>query len=198
MQVAHGRSGEMGQLGYALAMIRRAALVMVCVSIAIAVAGCRFSGLGAGSTALPVASSPASGQTPVPLPAVPVDQSLVAVSRSAPNAAAKAALDLCVRPDDMPRVVGMALLASARDVRKYMLTNGNEPELQEDVPVWMIQLEGPVRYRTWTVVHPVCVVKGSARYIFAPYGGEGPNGVWSPSADLGFTPPQLALPSMAP
>lgn len=92
----------------------------------------------------------------------------------------------------------MAKLASAREVRRYTYTNGNEPELQDNVPVWAIQLRGAITFRAWTEFNPLCVVKNGTRIIFAPYGGEGPNGIWLPPDDAGFKLPELALPPLAP
>ena len=128
------------------------------------------------------------------LPAAPVDPGLAAVSKSSPTADAKAALDACVRPGDT--AVGMARLASARDAHKYMLSNGREPELQADVPVWMVQLSGAWTFRGRTAFNPVCIVMNGEATFYAPYGtaADGPN--WSPPSD--FVAPSLALPSLAP
>jgi hypothetical protein len=91
----------------------------------------------------------------------------------------------------------MAKLASARDVQKYMLTNGREPELQDDTPVWVVQLKGSIEYRWGTAFNPVCVVKDDGtRWIFLPYGGATRSGPWSPLPEV--VGPELALPSLAP
>ena len=128
------------------------------------------------------------------LPKVPVDPALAAVSRSSPEADARTALKLCVREGDV--VAGMAHLASARDVHKYMLTNGREPELQVDEPVWMVQLAGEVSFRGRTLYNPVCVVINGEPLVFAPYGSKADGPSWAPPAD--FVLPVVALPALAP
>lgn len=163
--------------------------------LAVVVASCVAPAAAQDPSVNPEATLSAAAAEPE-LPVAPVDPDLTPVSLSHLSVAAKAAFDLCVLPDQAPAVVGMALLPSARDVRKYMLTNGNEPELQDDVPVWVVQLKGPVTYRFGTVFHPLCVVKGGERFVFAPYGGEGRDGRWAPPDT--FTPPQFALPPLAP
>lgn len=163
--------------------------------VAILLAAC---GAPSGSTASSAASSTPSAATAAGaplLPEVPVDTTLTPVSRSAPSPEAKAAMDLCLRAGELAAVAGMARLASARDVKNYMLTNGNEPELQADVPVWVIQIKGIWNYRRWDAFNPVCVVKNGVSMMFAPYGEpELPD--WTPPPD--FVGPRLALPSLAP
>jgi hypothetical protein len=127
---------------------------------------------------------------------LPVDPALTPVSRSNPGPEAKAALELCVRPDELALVVGMALLPSAREVGRYMLSNGKEPELQDDAPVWLVQLEGPVTYRFGTVFHPTCMVKKGEPTLFMAYGGSQDGATWTPPVD--FTPATRALPPLAP
>jgi hypothetical protein len=165
------------------------------VSLAVAFAACAAPGAGQGPESR--ASRAAAAVAMPDLPDVPIDRTLTPVSRSNPSEEAKAALDRCVKPEEMSLVVGMARLPSARDVRRYTLTNGNEPELQDEVPVWAVQLKGEVWYRFGTVFHPLCVVKNGEALLFAPYGGRHQDGsVWYPPAD--FTPPILALPPLAP
>jgi len=167
--------------------------------LALVAAGCTMpAGAVAptGASAGPSSSSgaaAASGTAP-DMPAAPVDSSLAPVSMSNPPADAKTALDACVRPGDT--VAGMARLASARDAHKYMLSNGREPELQADVPVWMVQLSGVWTFRGRTAFNPVCIVINGEATFYAPYGtvSDGPN--WSPPSD--FVAPALALPPLAP
>ena len=149
-----------------------------------------------------VATSPAASATVAPtssavtgLPAgLPVDQTLEAVSRSDPTPAAKAALDACVRAGEIDSVVGMAQLP-AREVHRFMLTNGNEPELDVDGVVWAVQLEGEFFGRRGAVIDPLCVVLPNGRPVtFAPYGVVGRP--FTPPAD--FLPPSMALPPLAP
>ncbi len=141
----------------------------------------------------PSAESVATVLPAPPLRVLPVDPNLSAVSLANPSAEAKAAMDLCVRAGDT--VAGMAYLDSARDVRKYMLTNGNEPELQTDKPAWIIQFSGAWTFRNWTAYNPVCVVVDGVRMIFAPYGTAADGPAWSPPAD--FVWPTVALPPLA-
>jgi hypothetical protein len=126
-----------------------------------------------------------------PLPDVPVDASLTPVSASNPSSDAKSALDRCSRPG--ARVAGMAHLKSAREVQKYTRTNGNEPELRIDMPVWVVQLEGLVNYRSGPAFNPLCVVREDGmRLIYLPYGSPG----HPPMPD--FPGPEAALPPLAP
>lgn len=90
-------------------------------------------------------------------------------------------------------VAGMAQLP-ARDVRRFMLTNGNEPELQTDALVWAIQYDGVIPGRRGDTIDPLCVLVGAETYIYAPYGVEGQP--FSPPPD--FTGPAAALPPLEP
>jgi hypothetical protein len=130
------------------------------------------------------------------LPNVPVDTTLAAVSLGEVDGDAQTAFDLCVSADDRSKVAGMAKM-SARSVRRYTRTNGNEPELQDETSVWVVQLRGAVTYRSGVVLNPLCVVKAGQPIIYAPYGGLTREGaVWTPQPD--FPGPELALPSLAP
>lgn len=175
-------------------MARIVRTVVAMLGLAVVVSSCYAPG-GAEAPGSSAGSDPAGLAVP-DLPEVPVDIALSAVSRSNPSVAAKAALDLCVRPGEMSLVVGMALLPSARDVGKYMLSSGRDPELQDDTPVWLVQLKGEVTYRSGTVFHPTCMVKDGDRSIYAAYGGRQDGTTWYPPDD--FVPPVLALPPLAP
>jgi hypothetical protein len=128
------------------------------------------------------------------MPIVPVDTSLTAVSLSNPPAGAKEALAMCVRPEDLDKVAGMAQLP-AKEVRRFTLTNGNEPELQTDKLVWAIQMKGSSASRTGVdVIDPLCVVIDGISHKYVPYGGV--DGKFVPPAD--FVPATAALPPLAP
>jgi hypothetical protein len=141
-------------------------------------------------------------QALIGLPSVPVDTSLDAVSRSNPSAGAKEAMDLCVGPENLDQVVGMAQLPG-NQVHRFTLTNGREPELQSDALVWAIQSKGLLPARSGTWIDPLCVVVqavppafplGATPYHFLPYGTLGE--FFSPPPD--FIWPEAALPSLAP
>ncbi|HYK95597.1 MAG TPA: hypothetical protein VE011_07025 [Candidatus Dormibacteraeota bacterium] len=139
-------------------------------------------------------------QSPPPSPtqqlgfrSLPVDASLVPLSRSHLAPDAEAALNLCIVPTSEGQIVGGALLASARDVAKYMPTNGNEPELQSDGPVWLFQLTGTVFTPPGAMVNPVCMVRGSARVWYYPYDAAG-----NPRQVSGIQLPSLSLPPLTP
>jgi hypothetical protein len=128
---------------------------------------------------------------------LPIDTSLEAVSPDDPEVAA--ALNLCVRPDQRPLIVGMARLP-ANEIHRFMLTNGNEPELAADELAWAIQLQGHVLISTRApagnivVINPLCVVIGGTPTTYAPYGQEGTP--FSPPPD--FVWPAVALPPLLP
>ena len=174
--------------------------VFTAIGLAATMAACAGGPVGQGGQPLtPAATVPTAGQaapSAAPdLPNVPVDASLTAVSRSNPGRDAQAVIDLCVRPGDLDAIAGMAQLPSAQDVKKYMLTNGHEPELKDDVPVWMVQFKGPIKYRWGTAFNPVCVVKDGISTIYVPYGtAEHPD----ESVPSDFKEATLALPPLAP
>ena len=146
-------------------------------------------------SALPTTVGSGTGEVPA-LPVAPVDATLIAISKSSMGPDAKSAFDLCVRPGDETSVAGMALVPSAHRVRSYMLTNGNEPELQDDSPVWVIQFHGVIAVRSGLALNPVCVVKNGEATVFMPYGLAGdPASQMTPQ---GFVAPTLALPSIVP
>ena len=173
-------------------MTMRSAIMVSCLLVTLASCYSPVSP-GAGPSAEPTVLSEIAAPE---LPDVPVDGALMPVSRSKPSPDAKAVLDLCLRPGEISLVVGMARLASARDVGKYMLTGGKEPELNDDSPVWLVQLRGKVVYRSWTNFNPVCMVKDGQVFNYAPYGGVSGGKTWYPPED--FVQPTLALPPLAP
>jgi hypothetical protein len=142
-------------------------------------------------SASPSASAAPSPAAVLGFRGLPVDPSLKPVSASDPAAAA--ALHLCVRLDQFPLVAGMAHLPG-RDVHRFMLTNGNEPELATDELVWAIQLQGPIQERQFTVIDPLCVVVGAEAFHYVPYGVQGE--AFSPPP--GFVEPEVALPPLLP
>jgi hypothetical protein len=157
------------------------------------------------SSSSPVASSgPVASASPSPSARVatgfrglPIDKSLTAVSPDDPAVAV--ALDLCVRADQRSLVVGMARMP-AREVHRFMLSNGKEPELATDELIWAIQLQGDVLISTRApsgstlVVDPLCVVIAGRGLTYAPYGHEGTP--FSPPPD--FVWPEVALPPLLP
>lgn len=124
---------------------------------------------------------------------LPIDTRLVPLSLSALAARDEAALDLCVRPENRSRIAGAAWLPSARDVGKYMPTGGTEPELQANVPVFLVQLQGKIPSRRGAVVDPVCMVQDGTSYFYVPYADNG-----LPVPFGGMRLPTLSLPPLEP
>ncbi len=123
---------------------------------------------------------------------LPVDTTLTPVSLGNPPNDAERAMALCVRGLE-DRVAGMAKLP-AREVHRFMLTNGNEPELQTDAAVWAVQYEGAIPGRRGNPIDALCVAVGTDRYLYAPYGvADAPF-----SAPPDFVPPTAALPPIDP
>ncbi len=170
-------------------------LVRVAILGAFMVAGCTASGgVAPASGPVSTASQPQAGAVGEGMPDVPVDPTLDAVSKSAPSNDAAKAMGLCLREGELDQVTGMAELP-ARDVHRFTLTNGKEPELQKESLAWAIQLKG----HFWTrrgdeVIDPLCVVVDGIPLHYAPYGHVGERFV--PPSD--FLPPEAALPSLAP
>lgn len=124
---------------------------------------------------------------------LPIDTRLVPLSISTLTARDATALGLCVRPEDRSEVVGAAWLSSARSVGEYMPTNGNEPELQAAVPVFLVQLHGRIVSRARAAVDPVCMVRDGTSVLFAPYDDVG-----NPVQFGGMRLPTLSLPPLEP
>ena len=185
-------------------MWRRALVVMLA---ALTIEACSASPGVASGPAEPATARPA--QPALGMPDVPVDPTLKAVSRTNPPADAKEALNLCVREGELDNVVGMAQLP-ARDVHRFSLTNGKEPELQTDTLVWAIQFKGTFFSRGGAdVIDPLCVVidltAAHGGYVagtssigtaihYVPYGRVGET--FTPPKD--FVPAVAALPPLAP
>lgn len=131
----------------------------------------------------------------------PVDANLAAVSRSKPEADAQAALDACnVTKDRLDTIAGMARVEKARDVQRYVVLTGREPNLKSDSPTWVIQFRGeiymPREAQTW--IAPICVmVEGGDSGYFATGDVIMLDGK-RVSPEPGPVSPSLALPSLAP
>ena len=169
--------------------MKRMAAALVCVTSIIS--GC-VSG-----AALSVAPStnPASDLSPV--------------SRSSPDAAASAALDLCSITDTKGAfgangalgndiVVGMGLVPHARDAAKYVRLVGVEPEIQTDDPAWLITTKGsiqlPLGPKMWD---PTCVVVHGEANWFSTGDYQADDGSLVTPMPLKNQPP-LGLPALAP
>jgi hypothetical protein len=124
---------------------------------------------------------------------LPIDGRLVPLSLSALAARDEAALDLCVRRENRSQIAGAAWLSSARDVGRYMPTNGNEPELQAAAPVFLVQLQGKIPSRRGAVVDPVCMVQNGTSFHYVPYADNG-----LPVPFDGMRLPTLSLPPLEP
>ncbi len=139
--------------------------------------------------ALPSAT-PAS---PASQPADPIDTTLTPVSRSNPGPEAQAAIEACNL--DPARITGMAKLSDAGDLPKYVRLTGQEPELREHRPVWVITYSGRFTIRTIWAEDPTCVVLDGEPTLFltGDYGrGD------SVEHPLPVPDPPLSLPPLAP
>jgi len=175
----------------------------------------RFATLIAGATLVAAACvTPEARVPPTPLPAptsppmeattsagpvvvqplsAPIDASLAPVARSNPGPEAQAAIDACNL--DPARITGMAKVADARDLPKYVRLTGREPELREAKPVWVITYSGRFTIRTIWADDPTCVVLDGEPILFltGDYGrGD------SVAHPLPVPDPPLALPPLAP
>ena len=171
-------------------MLRR---FLAAATAVVLLAACTRTGGGAPEateTANPtIAATPGMG-----IPNVPVDPSLQPVSLSNPPPGAMAALAICVRPEDMGKVAGMAQLP-ANQLHRFMLTNGNEPELKTDTLVWAIQMKGLFPSRAVAdIIDPLCVIVNGIPSRYAPYGAA--SRPFTPPAD--FVGPEAALPPLEP
>jgi hypothetical protein len=168
-------------------------LVRVAILGAVLVAGCTAPG-GVAPASGPASTASQPQAVSEGMPDVPVDSTLQAVSKSAPSGDAAKAMELCLREGELDQVTGMAQLP-ARDVHRFMLTNGKEPELQKESLAWAIQLKGHFwTRRGYEIIDPLCVVVDGTPLRYAPYGHVGEKFV--PPSD--FLPPEAALPPLAP
>ena len=166
-------------------------LLLAFTAVSVGLTACTTTG-AARTDGTPVSSSAISAE--LGMPNVPVDTSLEPISRSTPSQAAAAALALCVREGEIHLVSGMAQLP-AREVHRFMLTNGKEPELQDDALVFAVQFKGAIPERYGAMIDPLCVVfEDGTRFYYMPYGTqEKPSKVPSD-----FTAATVALPPLAP
>jgi hypothetical protein len=112
-----------------------------------------------------IATPPAAG---------PIDTSIVAVSASNPTAPAKQALDACSAYDiGLDHVVGMGLVAQAKDVGLYIPLGATPLAAPMTDPVWVIKFHGTVPEPKAGVgwVDPCCVVANGLPQFLA-YGPE--------------------------
>ncbi|MES2209374.1 MAG: hypothetical protein V4515_04225 [Chloroflexota bacterium] len=144
-------------------------------------------------------TSPSPTKAPVDLP---VAGDVQAVSASHPSSAAADAMAKCQIGDSIPiqSVAGMAQIAAAKDIARYVPLTGREPQLREVGPAWIVQIRGDVPFplsgEVWT--DPTCVVTPS------DFGFYGTGPIRNTSTDVVTTPeppaalPDLALPTLAP
>lgn len=169
-----------------LTMVRSLGVLVV----VFAVVACSAPGAPSGD------SRPSSGAPPNAAVDRPVDETLEAVSASAPTVEAKAAMELCNVDPAGGTISGMALVPSGKDVAKYVPMQGTEPELKTERPVWVIQLKGEIEGRVGTMVDPTCVVVSGIPTLYLTNGAID-NGVrWT--AEPVKEPPTLSLPPLAP
>lgn len=108
-------------------------------------------------------------------PSLPVDGSLIPVSRSHPSAEALTALEACgAKASDDPTIERVAELARASDVVRFVPGLDKAPQItsQSDQPAWVVQFVGEQPHiragEIW--VDEVCVVIGGqpAHYRTGP------------------------------
>lgn len=133
---------------------------------------------------------------------LPADPDVVPVSLSNLTDEAARVLELCrVDQQATSRVAGIGQIARARDSWHYVRL-GSAPELQSDLPAWIVQIRGEVGvHPTMVMVDPTCVVVGSEALFF----GTGPVRVSQrDGSTVTVTPmpvaqePDRALPALAP
>jgi hypothetical protein len=105
-------------------------------------------------------------------------------------------MELCGVDPSNGQIAGMALVPSGPEVALYVPLFGTEPELETDQPVWVIQLQGKIRYRSGTFIDPTCVVSGGIPYTLITHGFMSNGVVVTPEPVP--QPPTRALPSLAP
>lgn len=149
------------------------------------------------TAATPTASPP---QQSPPVATLPTGL-LQAVSATKPTAAAAAAMARCHIGELIPitSVSGMAELANAADLVRYVPLTGREPQLRASGPVWVIQVRSDLQQQgneIWT--NPTCVVTSDDAGYFAtgPVTNTATGKTMTPEAPK--TPPDRSLPSLAP
>ena len=145
-------------------------------SVARLVAGAAFLGTVWGcSVGAVVTEPPNDGPTPEPTVAASSEPPLAPsqttdgitpISMTQPTAAAADVFAKCQigksgegQPITFEMVTGMGEIPYAKDVLRYAPLTGREPLLDDDGPVWIVQVRGDVYQRggeTWT--DPTCVV----------------------------------------
>ncbi|MBA3779535.1 MAG: hypothetical protein H0X16_09615, partial [Chloroflexi bacterium] len=126
----------------------------------------------------------------------PVDGSLEPISLRNPSAEVADVLRMCWAgdPATQAKIVGMALIPSAREAPDYVSLTGMEPEIQTDSPAWVIDFRGDVGTRVGSLINPICVVVDGETSLFGT-GGRKVEGkvVSTPRPDP--DPPTRALPA---
>jgi hypothetical protein len=175
--------------------------------LAIAFLGISGLALGCSTTGAVVTEPPATATVPTTPPpsatasvALP-NASFAPVSATKPAAEAAAALAACHIGDLVPisNVSGMAQIASAADLVRYVPLTGREPQPKASGPAWIIQIHGDVQQmggEVWT--NPTCIVTSSESGYVAtgPVTNTATGKTITPEAPK--TPPDRPLPSLAP
>jgi hypothetical protein len=173
-------------------MTRQAILLSVFV---LALAAC--SAAARSASTVPV-SNAAADVVAISAPAdPPIDRSLRPISLSSMSGGDKDAFTRCVREGEEKLVAGMALLSSAREVPRYGWWFGNSPELQTDIPAWVVQFAGDVPSRFGIYHDPTCVVIDGVESFFVTNGMTALDGTKTERSELA-KPPELRLPPLEP
>jgi hypothetical protein len=126
------------------------------------------------SALAPVTTQPEQSNAPFPSPVVATSRAgadIIAVSASKPGAAAQAVLGKCNIGDqiELKNVTGMGMIASPKDLPRYVPLTGREPQLVEAGPAWIVTVHAkipqPGSSELWT--DPTCVVTGEESGWFA-------------------------------
>ncbi len=143
-----------------------------------AIASPTSSAAVSGLTAAPPSEAPPTSATTQSPGTPPVDESLEPVSLRNPSAEVVDILQKCGAgdPATQAKIVGMALIPSARDAPDYVALTGVEPEIQTDSPAWVIEFRGDVSIRVGIVTDPVCVVVDGEASLFATGGSKKADG----------------------
>jgi hypothetical protein len=116
----------------------------------------------AGQGFVPLGSSPGPTDAAVVTAASPPPGT---VSLSHPPADAARAFELCsvrgwVDAKGMDVIAGIGRIDHANEAFHYARLTGNEPELQNDKPAWIVQFRGDIRMAMSNIVYvaPACIV----------------------------------------
>ena len=158
------------------------------------------------TVAAPVTEGPQPRESIAPSMTAPIETpppgDVQAVSATRPTAGAEDAMAKCHIGDMIPieKVTGMGQIAAAKDLIHYLPLTGREPQLREEGPAWIIQIQAEVPQpgSTEVWIDPTCVVTQGEFGYFAtgPVRDTATGKVLTPEPPV--MPPDRTLPPLAP